>query len=279
LAIFPKRISRNDPTVHPLTSGTAQIALQVKQTKRWLDLKILPVGLNCDAKSHLRCYVRIEIGMLILIDLPHAQTRNAVQKPAANDIKRLTGQIQDALQDVIHSHETGEEVQLIAPAAGIWVQMAQSNRRIRPWTIQQPVGARSGQDIRGSEDITQRTDALRQNLRAYDVMLGAAGLRDAQVGAPPPALTLRFLAQSLFTLIVRLPHVALGSGHSRRDLHPCPADGYQRYELRRCSDPKATRNARLDRVSQRQSVDRPPDCQPQGTIGKVGRSGPDPGAD
>jgi glycerol-3-phosphate O-acyltransferase/dihydroxyacetone phosphate acyltransferase len=212
LAIFPEGISHNDPAVRPLKSGTARIALEAEQTKGPLDLKIVPVGLDFDAKSRFRSRILVEIGMPISIDLPHAQTRNAAQKPAAHDIKRLTGQIQDGLRDVTHNHETWEEAQLITRAADIWVQNRpeQSSDPAMGDTAASRRAIRAGY-LRIRTDFPERTDALRQNLRDYDVMLGAAGLRDAQVGAPtPPALVLRFLARSLFGLIVRLPRAALG---------------------------------------------------------------------
>lgn len=213
LALFPEGISHNDPFIKPMKSGTARIALEAERHRGPLNITILPVGLNFDAKSKFRSRVLMQIGEPLKMDDIVDTYRQADQLGRTKCVRELTRRIHQGLIAVTPSFKTWEEARLVQRAADIWGH--------------QPLeGPTKGDFIEAVErrqifaqgyhwlhkNHPDRTAAFRRTLAKYDQLLSTAGLRDQQVGATYPVFSaFGFAVRSVFVIAIRLPLSVVGT--------------------------------------------------------------------
>lgn len=109
--IFPEGKSHDAPTLEPLKTGPARMALAAREAGRAPGLKIVPMGLVFEAKDTLRSRVLAVVGEPIDV---HAWTS---PEGASRDAEVLTAEIDRRLREVIltaPSHERLAEVQALA---------------------------------------------------------------------------------------------------------------------------------------------------------------------
>ncbi|CAN5130116.1 hypothetical protein BH09ACT6_BH09ACT6_24790 [soil metagenome] len=105
LALFPEGTSHSDPTLKPLRTGAARIALSAEAEHGFaMRLRIVPVGLFYEAKSTFRSRAHVVFGTPISIaayrDRHHADPRAAAAE--------LTADIRRAMDDVVLQATTRE---------------------------------------------------------------------------------------------------------------------------------------------------------------------------
>lgn len=213
LALFPEGISHNDPFIKPMKSGTARIVLEAERHRGPLNITILPVGLNFDAKSKFRSRVLMQIGDPLKIDDIVENHRNADRLGRTKCVRELTQRIHQGLIAVSPSFETWEDARLVGRAADIWghQQLARPTTDDFVESIERRQAFAQGYHWL-HENHPVRTAAFRQTLIQYDQLLSTAGLRDQQVGATYPVFSaFGFVVRSFFVLAIRLPLSLIGT--------------------------------------------------------------------
>ncbi len=127
-------------------------------------------------------------------------------------VRRLTDEIADGLDEVTLSFSSWDEARLLARVADLWLQ-PDPTLPVQP-SLAERFAARRKVLARYRELQTTRPERIARlaaTLAEYDRLLSAHGLRDEQVGAayPLPSV-LRFLAESVWLLLVRLPLAVVG---------------------------------------------------------------------
>lgn len=218
LALFPEGVSHSEPELQPLKTGAARIALEAEKHRGPLGVRILPVGLVYDAKHKFRSRVLVQVGDP-LDPAPELERYRAA--PAGDEgeearraaVRDLTDRIEEALSEVTLNYESWEEARLIALASELYerreLELPSLGKLDESFGRRQAF-ARGYREL--AESHPERTAAVARAVEGYDAMLRAFGLRDRQVAARyPPTGVLRFLARTLFTMLVLLPLAAVGT--------------------------------------------------------------------
>jgi glycerol-3-phosphate O-acyltransferase/dihydroxyacetone phosphate acyltransferase len=233
VALFPEGTSHSDPALAPLRTGAARIALESAAKHPGLGVLVVPVGLTFEAKGTFRSRALVEIGEpidpLAEASPPAASdpaaaadpeaaaqptaARSASQAAEPAAVRALTARIDHGLKQVTLNYGSWEEARLIGRAAELFS---------RPGAVAMPGATRLAASfslhrafIEGYGGLArhhpERTAAAAAAVDSYDRLLAASGLRDDQVAAAyplPPAA--RFVARSLFRLLVHLPLALVG---------------------------------------------------------------------
>lgn len=203
LALFPEGTTHSEPSLLPLRTGAARIALGAEAETEWtLGLHIVPVGLWYQNKTLFRSAALVVVGQPFTIT--EFQHSYAIDQNAA--IHALTDQIADSLDPVVLQAEHAEIV------AGMPLVAAWTAPNGPPQTLAQR-HARTATLIAAYEHLIQtdaaRIAALTHEARRYARTLRALGIAD------PWALELdqirpgRQLRQGLL-LLLSLPLAAAG---------------------------------------------------------------------
>jgi len=222
VALFPEGQSHDEPSLAPLKTGAARIALETEMEHGGGDgftaVRILPLGLTFDAKDRFRSRALVRVGE------PFAA--RAAAGPAApapggglgdgappEAVLALTVAVDAALAALTVNHETWEEARLVRRAAEIYGRGEQDLPRrgaLAEAAALEHLFAGGYRELKASQP--QAVERVAEAVRLYDRLLATARLRDRHVAAryarPPVA---RFVVRSLSTLLVRLPLAALGT--------------------------------------------------------------------
>lgn len=213
LALFPEGVSHNQPSLMPVKSGAARIALDAEDQHGPLGVTIIPVGLVFDSKSRFRSRALIQIGTPIEISsfAESYQSGDGTARRAA--IRKVTGKIEEGLHAVTPNFESWEEARLVGRVADIWAQQEPILPDVLPLADTHQNRHAFGQGYEWmAKHYPDKTARLRTTVIEYDDLLSAAGLRDRQVAASyPPFSVFGFVGRSLFVLGVRLPISIVGT--------------------------------------------------------------------
>lgn len=112
VAIFPEGTTHDEPTLRPLRTGAARIALEAAGAG--VDgVRIVPVGVTYEDKVDVRGRALVSYGPPIAVDAPPPET----DERAA--VRHLTDRLQHALQDLTPHFATTEEALALQAAATI----------------------------------------------------------------------------------------------------------------------------------------------------------------
>lgn len=207
VALFPEGKSHSEPALAEIKTGAARIVLGLPPEVRRA-LAIVPVGLVFDAPATFRSRVLVMVGEAI----EGEEIEAVAESGDAAAVRRLTDEIADGLDEVTLSFSSWDEARLLARVADLWLQPdptlpAQPSLAER-FAARRRVLARY-RELQATRP--ERIARLAATLAEYDVLLSKYGLRDEQVGAayPLPSV-LRFLAESVWLLLVRLPLAVVG---------------------------------------------------------------------
>lgn len=209
IALFPEGKSHSEPSLQPLKTGAARIALEAEAEHGPLGVRVLPVGLVYDAKQHFRSRVLVQVGDPL--DPCQELERHGGATPEA--VRALTARIDRGLDAVTLGYGSWEEARRIARAADLYdrpaLDVPRSRRLAEEFRVHRAfVEAYAAMRQRHPE----RVDALAEALERYDALLQDFRFRDAQVAATyPPSPVLRFLTRSLVALLVGLPLGVVGT--------------------------------------------------------------------
>lgn len=181
--IFPEGKSHDEPSIAPLKTGTARMALQARAAGVG-ELSILPIGFVFENKSQPRTRILVEVGEPIALD-------DWSGAGAADAVDRLTGEIDRRLRAVTMNFdtaaaaaETARVSTLLAPegagalGSGVsWAEIVAVTRRVDSArrVLERAVAA-------GGE-LARRADRLRAEVSAAEQVAAREGLdlRDAAI--------------------------------------------------------------------------------------------------
>lgn len=220
VALFPEGISHNLPSLQPLKTGAARIALETEEAFPGLRLALVPVGLFFEEKGRFRSRALVEIGEPIdpapEVALFLSGAGPVGEAPSAAEVEavhRLTARLDAALKSVTLNYGSWEEARLLARAAELF---APRDRALPGATDLAEAFPLHRALLDGHEWLEEhhpeKTAAASRAVEAYDRLLQALRLRDDQVVADYPlSPALGFVARSLLFLFIQLPLAAVGT--------------------------------------------------------------------
>src|SRR5205085_12149127 len=145
IAICPEGVSHNAPSLRPLKTGTARIALGVVGEDPTLDLKIVPCGLYYTAKSVFRSAALLYFGAPLKVE-PVALEADG--EPARAAVRALSDRIEHALREVTLNAEHEQALSTVTRAEKIF-------------------SAESAEDEDAETSLTRELDLRRRFVAAY----------------------------------------------------------------------------------------------------------------
>ena len=210
--IYPEGLSHSEPSLVPLRTGAARIALGAESAADWrLGLRIVPVGITYRRKSLFRGRALATIGQAFTIE----RHRDAFDADPAAAVRALTDEIARALEDVTLNLTRVEDEALVETAERLYVR-AKGHAR---WRERDPLAdrlprlqafARGLAWLRAND--APRFERLARDVRAYQRRARLLGAAEADV--PPRYGTLgvlRYAVVELVVLGIGLPLAALGA--------------------------------------------------------------------
>ena len=209
--IFPEGKSHDEPSIAPLKTGTARMALQARGAGV-RGLSILPIGFVFENKSQPRTRILVEVGDPIALD-------EWMGAPAPDAVDRLTGEIDHRLRAVTMNFETAAAAAetarvsaLLAPegagalGSGVsWAEVVAVTRRVDSArrVLERAVAA-------GGE-LARRADRLRAEVSTAEQVAAREGidLRDATIDTGVGSGT-AFVAREGAITAVAAPFALLG---------------------------------------------------------------------
>ncbi len=219
VAIFPEGTSHADPSLRPLKTGAARIALDAAQAvpEDAEPVRIVPVGLTFDARERFRSRALLVVGDPITVRPPPVEPGTdpaAEPSPAARAaVRGLTAEIDTGLRQVAADYRSWRDARLFQRAVEIYDRPS----RALPGDTTLAALHRTARELADDFDALhavepERTDAVARAMARYDRILRLLSLRDDQIAARYPVLgVVRFLARTLLLLLLGLPVGAVGT--------------------------------------------------------------------
>lgn len=214
--IFPEGKSHDEPSIAPLKTGTARMALQARAAGV-RDLAILPIGFVFEDKGTPRTRVLVEVGEALALDrwAEAAGTNGA----SGDAVERLTSEIDGRLRAVTTNYETIAAAAEVARVSAVlaaegfgalgsgvrWADLVAVRRRVdAARRVVEQASASGG-------DLARRADALRSRLRALEQAATTEGLdlRDATIDTSIGSGT-KFVVRETAITILAAPFALLG---------------------------------------------------------------------
>lgn len=201
ICLFPEGISHNEPSLQPLKTGAARMALGAEATSQQpLGVQIVPLGLHYRDKGIFRSELAVQLGPPIVLDA-HWRARYA-DDPRAT-VRALTEDIAAALRAVTVNLDTWDELRLFDFAARIWEGDSDPIVRLRAMA----------DAVRDLANIVTpaRIAELRARLAAFADDLDALGLEPEALDRPIQThRSKRFVARTIIGAVLGLPVAVLG---------------------------------------------------------------------
>jgi len=211
--IYPEGRSHSDPSLAPLRTGAARIALMAEERSGWgLGVRIQPVGLTYVRKAAFRGRVIAAYGPPISV----AEFREAYEADPQDAGRRLTAAIQAGLEELTLNFEDPEDHQLVDVSERIYARqkrLARSRER-EPMAERLPRLHRFADGIRWLRATDpERFERLSEDLRRYMRLLTLLGATEGDVPREyrlGPVLW--YALRQLMLLAVVLPLALVGIG-------------------------------------------------------------------
>jgi glycerol-3-phosphate O-acyltransferase / dihydroxyacetone phosphate acyltransferase len=207
VALFPEGISHNEPSLQPLRTGAARIALEAGIDGGVPGVVTVAVGLTYDAKARFRSRALVRVAEPVGIG--HWEPLYRADRHQA--VRQFTDDVAEQLREVSPEFTSWSHAEELAAMAEV--------------TVRTP-GGRLPEEVHLSDrveitellaDAEQRGDrvpelaALTTSFATYERDLKLLGLNDAQVVARYPTGRLRLsLAWALLKVLASLPLAAVG---------------------------------------------------------------------
>ena len=117
IAICPEGVSHNEPSLRPLKSGAARIALGAASTGDALDLKIVPAGLYYTAKTSFRSSALLYFGEPLTVEAVALEPDGDLPRAAVNE---LSNRVAAAMREATLNAEHHEALATVARAERIF---------------------------------------------------------------------------------------------------------------------------------------------------------------
>jgi 1-acyl-sn-glycerol-3-phosphate acyltransferase len=202
VAVFPEGTTHDDPTIRPLRTGVARIALQAA-AEGVEGLHIVPVGVTYEDKVAVRGRALVSFGTAIPVEArTGAVADDRVGRPDHERVRALTGRLQASLEALTPNFASTEEELALTAAA---------RTALRPDIGSGPVpmvriAAAARQLARADRQPVERLVAL---VARYQMLLGFIGLDDDEMGGDVRVRTLVRRLVVLGVLVVLLAPLAV----------------------------------------------------------------------
>jgi 1-acyl-sn-glycerol-3-phosphate acyltransferase len=208
IVVFPEGESHAGSELQKLKTGVARIALGAEQQCGPLGLRIVPVGLNFDAKQRFRSRVLISIGEPI----DPVAGLEPVDAQSRESVGRVMSRVEEGIKSVTLNYPSWEEAKLIQRAAALYDERKPAD---------------SGQDSLADEFSVQkqladaylrmkarsprRVARIIEALNSYDRLLRVLSVQHEHVVQEHPKLLQAiYSVRKLSLFLVRLPLALLG---------------------------------------------------------------------
>lgn len=209
IGICPEGVSHNEPRLKPLKTGAARIAIAAASTGTF-QVKIVPVGLYYTDKTTFRSSALLHFAEPI--NVPQVSLESDGTPPRAA-VRELSGQIEEAMRDVMLHAEQEEALGLIDRAEKIFsaeeVDEPDEEQRLdRSLQLRQRF-------LRGyafyREHDQRRIDSLEARIARFEQELRQARLDPSDLSLPPTAAhTIAQLVGQICTCFALAPFAAIG---------------------------------------------------------------------
>ena len=200
IGICPEGISHDEPSLQPIKTGTARIALGAVSTGEVRDLKIVPAGLYYTAKTVFRSEALLYFGKPIDVT-PLSLEADGVPPRAA--VRELSSTIEKALREVMLDAQHEEALHTISRAEEIF--SSEGQREESDLSLARELQLRQ-QFIKGYttlvEHAPERVRKLEARITRFEQQLRQAGVDPADLTPPKSASAL--LKQLLWRCLVFL---------------------------------------------------------------------------
>ncbi|HUP51765.1 MAG TPA: 1-acyl-sn-glycerol-3-phosphate acyltransferase [Longimicrobiales bacterium] len=209
--IYPEGRSHSEPSLSPLRTGAARIALLAEQRSGWkLGLRIQPVGLTYTRKHAFRGRAIAAFGA----PFPVADLRGLHEQDEREAVRELTARIQRALEALTLNFEQPEDVELVDVAERLYARQ----KKLAGFRDREPMAERLPRLLRFTEGVRwlraadpERLDEMRAQVRRYLRLLTLFGASEGDVPRRYPLWSvLRYAAKQLLLLTLVLPVALLG---------------------------------------------------------------------
>jgi 1-acyl-sn-glycerol-3-phosphate acyltransferase len=211
IAICPEGVSHNEPSLRPLKSGAARIALGAASTHGGaLDLKIVPAGLYYTAKTAFRSSALLYFGEPVSVE-PVALAADG--EPTREAVRALSDRIAEALREATLNAEHAEALSTIARAERIF----SSEDEDAPSSLARELRLRrrflEAYAFHRAQS-PERLAALEARIRRYEEELRQAGFddpRDLSTSALSKNTRARHLLARAFVFLLLAPLAVAGA--------------------------------------------------------------------
>jgi 1-acyl-sn-glycerol-3-phosphate acyltransferase len=201
LALFPEGTTHSQPTMLPLRTGAARIALSAEAEAGWrLNLRVVPVGLWYENKAQFRSAALLVVGEPF--ELAGYAAAYAADPHAAAEA--LTDEIDRRLDEVVLQAESAEVLKAL-PVLAEWTAP-------RELATLEERHARTAELLAGYERLRTidpaRVASIERAARRYARVLRTLGVDDPWELEPGAVRRRRIAEQALFLLLGALPALA-----------------------------------------------------------------------
>jgi 1-acyl-sn-glycerol-3-phosphate acyltransferase len=209
--IYPEGRSHSEPSLSPLRTGAARIALQAEVRSGWrLGLRVQPVGLTYTRKHAFRGRAIAAFGEPFEV----AGLRSVYERDERDAVRELTGRIQAALEALTLNFEQAEDVDLVDVAERLYAR----EKRLSGWREREPMAERLPRLQRFAEGVRWlrtadpvRLETMRADVRRYLRLLTLFGASEGDVPKRYPlGGVLRYGMRQLLMLTLVLPVALVG---------------------------------------------------------------------
>lgn len=172
IVIFPEGITHDNPSLAPLRTGAARIALDARDEAHIHDLHIVPIGLTFERKDAPRTRVVVQIGHPIPLDEWQADADSAVIA--------LTHEIESRLRAVTLNYASVDDASRAAALSSLFAALLTeelpSVGDARNYAVEISLARRINRARRAlvrtsDEEIRRRADQLLEGLTAFELRL------------------------------------------------------------------------------------------------------------
>lgn len=209
--IYPEGRSHSEPSLAPLRTGAARIALRAEAESGWkLGLRVVPVGLTYSRKMFFRGRVVAAMGEPFGV----AEFRDRYEAAAAEAVRSLTQIIADRLEALTLNLSEAEDRELIEVAERMYAR----EKGWTDWREREGLGGRLTRLQQFAEGLAwlrahdpARHARLARAVRRYGETVRLLGAGEADVPPRYPMLgILGYAVRETFCLGLGLPAAALG---------------------------------------------------------------------
>ena len=208
IVVFPEGESHTGPELQKLKTGVARIALGAEQHQGPLGVRIIPVGLNFDAKQRFRSRVLLSIGEPIdpIAGLPlvDAEDRDMVAE--------VMSRVEQGIKSVTVNYPSWEEAKLIQRAAKLYAANTKLDSEIESLADEFSVEKQLADAyLRTKESNPRRIARIVEAVNGYDRLLRVLSVQHQHVVAEHPKLLQAIYSlRKLSLFLIRLPLSLLG---------------------------------------------------------------------